>query len=124
VEIHSWKLVGFTGESVQRQSSSDRSLYLSLPALPGVSAGVFHYNSYLHALEPRAEVPETRWQQIKKHLHTDGFLVALTRTFWRGAWKYRERAFRAEENDQTALSTPVESPIRSTGAPASLNIRM
>src|ERR1700737_2901560 len=73
--------------------------YLILPALPGVTAGIFHYNSYLHALEPRAEVPETLWQQIKQHLHSDGFLVALTSIFWREAWKYGERAFRYCQHD-------------------------
>ena len=73
--------------------------YLILPALPGVTAGVFHYNSYLHALEPRAEVSETLWPQIKQHLHSDGFLVALTSIFWREAWKYGERAFRYCQHD-------------------------
>ncbi len=73
--------------------------YLILPALPGVTAGIFHYNSYLHALEPRAEVPETLWRQIKEHLHTDGFFVALTSIFWREAWKYGERAFRYSQHD-------------------------
>src|SRR6266853_1588467 len=67
--------------------------------LPGVTAGIFHYNSYLHALEPRAELPETLWQQIKVHLHADGFLVALTSIFWREAWKYGERAFRYCQHD-------------------------
>ena len=73
--------------------------HLILPALPGVTAGIFHYNSFLHALECRAEVPETPWQQIKEHLHTDGFLVALTSIFWREAWKYGERAFRYCQHD-------------------------
>ena len=73
--------------------------YLILPALPGVIAGVFHYNSYLHALEPRAELPETLWPQIKQHLHSDGFLVALSSIFWREAWKYGERAFRYCQHD-------------------------
>jgi nitroreductase len=51
------------------------------------------------ALDPRAEVPETLWQQIKQHLHSDGFLVALTSIFWRQAWKYGERAFRYCQHD-------------------------
>lgn len=73
--------------------------YLILPALPGITAGVFHYNSYLHALEPRAEVPETLQQHIKKQFHTDGFFVGLTSIFWREAWKYGERAFRYCQHD-------------------------
>ncbi|MBI4658755.1 MAG: nitroreductase family protein [Verrucomicrobia bacterium] len=67
--------------------------------LPGVTAGVFHYSPYLHALEPRAEVPETLWRQIREHFHTDGFLVALTSIVWREAWKYGERAFRYCQHD-------------------------
>jgi len=73
--------------------------HLILPALPGITAGFFHYNSFLHALEPRAEVPETLWRQINEHLHTNGFLVALTSIFWREAWKYGERAFRYCQHD-------------------------
>jgi SagB-type dehydrogenase family enzyme len=73
--------------------------HLILPPLPGVTAGVFHYNSFLHALEPRADVPESLWQHIKEHFRMDGFLVALTSIFWREAWKYGERAFRYCQHD-------------------------
>src|SRR5439155_3812583 len=72
---------------------------LILPALPGIIAGVFHYNPLLHALEPRAALPETLWHQIREHHHTDGFLVALTSILWREAWKYGERAFRYCQHD-------------------------
>ena len=101
--LSAWKSIPGNTWALRMNPSSGNlhptEAYLILPALPGVTAGVFHYNSYLHALEPRAEVPETLWPQIKQHLHSDGFLVALTSIFWREAWKYGERAFRYCQHD-------------------------
>src|SRR5213593_1949280 len=101
--LSAWKSIPGSTWSLRMNPSSGNlhptEAYLILPALPGVTAGIFHYNSFLHALEPRAEVPETLWQQINEHLHTDGFLVALTSIFWREAWKYGERAFRYCQHD-------------------------
>ncbi|MCI0538624.1 MAG: SagB/ThcOx family dehydrogenase [Verrucomicrobiales bacterium] len=112
--LSAWKSIPGNSWALRMNPSSGNlhptEAYLILPApacaaavaagrLPGVTAGVFHYNSYLHALEPRAEVPETLWQQIKEHFRTDGFLVALTSIYWREAWKYGERAFRYCQHD-------------------------
>ena len=101
--LSAWKSIPGSSWALRMNPSSGNlhptEAHLILPALPGVTAGVFHYNSYLHALEPRAQVPETLWQRIKEHLHTDGFLVALTSIFWREAWKYGERAFRYCQHD-------------------------
>jgi len=101
--LSAWKSIPGNSCALRMNPSSGNlhptEAHLILPALPGVTAGIFHYNSYLHALEPRAEVPETLWQHIKEHLHTDGFLVALTSIFWREAWKYGERAFRYCQHD-------------------------
>jgi len=101
--LSAWKSIPGNSWALRMNPSSGNlhptEAHLILPALPGVTAGIFHYNSYLHALEPRAEVPETLWQHIKEHLHTDGFLVALTSIFWREAWKYGERAFRYCQHD-------------------------
>lgn len=101
--LSAWKSIPGSTWALRMNPSSGNlhptEAHLILPARPGVPAGVFHYNSYLHALEPRAEMSETLWQQIKEHLHTDGFLVALTSIFWREAWKYGERAFRYCQHD-------------------------
>src|SRR3989449_7859730 len=112
--LSAWKSIPGSSWALRMNPSSGNlhptEAYLILPApacaaavaagrLPGITPGVFHYNSFLHALEPTAEVPETLWQQIKEHLHTDGFLVALTSIFWREAWKYGERAFRYCQHD-------------------------
>ena len=101
--LSAWKSIPGSSWALRMNPSSGNlhptEAYLILPALPAVTAGVFHYNPFLHALEPRAEVPEPLWQHIKEHLHTDGFLVALTSIFWREAWKYGERAFRYCQHD-------------------------
>ncbi len=101
--LSAWKSIPGNSWALRMNPSSGNlhptEAHLILPTLPGVTAGVFHYNSYLHALEPRALKPESLWLQIKQHLHSDGFLVALTSIFWREAWKYGERAFRYCQHD-------------------------
>jgi SagB-type dehydrogenase family enzyme len=101
--LSAWKSIPGNTWALRMNPSSGNlhptEAYLILPALPGITAGLFHYNSFLHVLEPRVEVPETLWKQIKEHLHTGGFLVALTCIFWREAWKYGERAFRYCQHD-------------------------
>ncbi|MHB8522260.1 MAG: SagB/ThcOx family dehydrogenase [Limisphaerales bacterium] len=101
--LSAWKSIPGSMWALRMNPSSGNlhptEAYLILAALPGVTAGIFHYNSYLHALEPRAEVPAMLWQHLKGHLHTDGFLVAVTSIFWREAWKYGERAFRYCQHD-------------------------
>ncbi len=101
--LSAWKSIPGSSWALRMNPSSGNlhptEAYLILPTLPGITAGIFHYNSFLHALEPRAEVPETIWRHVKGHLQTDGFLVALTSIFWREAWKYGERAFRYCQHD-------------------------
>jgi SagB-type dehydrogenase family enzyme len=101
--LSAWKSIAGSTWALRMNPSSGNlhptEAHLVLPALAGVTAGVFHYNPFLHALEPRAGIPETTWQKIKEHLHTDGFLVALTSISWREAWKYGERAFRYCQHD-------------------------
>ncbi len=101
--LSAWKSIPGSTWALRMNPSSGNlhptEAYMILPALPGITAGVFHYSPLLHALEPRAEGSDTLQQQIKKHFHTDGFLVALTSIFWREAWKYGERAFRYCQHD-------------------------
>ncbi len=101
--LSAWKSIPGSSWALRINPSSGNlhptEAHLILPGLPGITAGIFHYNSFLHALEPRAEVPETTWRHVKGHLQTDGFLVALTSIFWREAWKYGERAFRYCQHD-------------------------
>jgi SagB-type dehydrogenase family enzyme len=64
--------------------------YLLCPSLPGLRAGVYHYQPHDHRLERRADAPFA-WD--------GGVLVALTGIHWREAWKYGIRAFRYCQHD-------------------------
>ncbi len=73
--------------------------HLVMPGGGGLPAGLYHYNPLLHALEPRARVPEETARRLRAHLGVEGFLVGLTSIFWRESWKYGERAFRYCNHD-------------------------
>ena len=73
--------------------------HLVLPSLNGMDAGVYHYNSFLHALECRAVLPQNLIDKIKTHFETTGFLIGVSSVFWRESWKYGERAFRYCNHD-------------------------
>jgi SagB-type dehydrogenase family enzyme len=64
--------------------------YLISPTLPGLAAGVYHYQSEQHHLERRAAA-SLSW--------SGGVLLALTGIHWREAWKYGMRAFRYCQHD-------------------------
>jgi SagB-type dehydrogenase family enzyme len=64
--------------------------YLACPDLPGLPAGVYHYQPHDHRLERRASAPLAC---------SGGVLVALTGIHWREAWKYGVRAFRYCQHD-------------------------
>jgi len=64
--------------------------YLIFPSAGAFPAGVYHYNPYLHAIEPRA---------LGEFSFPAGFLFAFTSIHWREAWKYGERAFRYSNHD-------------------------
>jgi nitroreductase len=64
--------------------------YLACPELPGLPAGVYHYQPHDHRLERRASAP-LAW--------SGGVLLALTGIHWREAWKYGGRAFRYCQHD-------------------------
>ncbi len=70
--------------------------YLILPDLDEQSACSVHYNSYLHSLEKRAELPAEHAKWLNA---CSGFAVILTSIPWREAWKYGERAYRYCQHD-------------------------
>jgi len=69
--------------------------YLICPALPGLSAGVYHYLSHDHVLEQRAAPGSTSWGNELR----GGAVLALTGIHWREAWKYGLRAYRYCQHD-------------------------
>ncbi len=73
--------------------------YVILKTNEAYDPGVYHYNPYLHALEPRAKFLDELSKQLQGHFQTQGFLFALTSIYWREAWKYGERAFRYCNHD-------------------------
>jgi SagB-type dehydrogenase family enzyme len=75
--------------------------YLILPPLPeiGGRGGVFHYNPYIHGLEPRIRFDGSLWDRVRQHFGIDAFLVGLSSIPWRESWKYGERAFRYCSHD-------------------------
>jgi SagB-type dehydrogenase family enzyme len=73
--------------------------YLVLPALPGLEAGVYHYDSHDHALELRCRLTAEGSARLSANVPAGAFLVALSSVHWREAWKYGERAFRYCQHD-------------------------
>jgi len=74
--------------------------YIVLPEITEtLSAGVYHYNPYLHKIEKRASVKNQNWDKITEHFKSEGFIVGLSSIYWREAWKYGERAFRYCQHD-------------------------
>ncbi|HRD64990.1 MAG TPA: SagB/ThcOx family dehydrogenase [Candidatus Competibacter sp.] len=69
--------------------------YLICPALPGLTAGVYHYLSHDHALEQRAVPNSATWGNELR----GGAILALTGIHWREAWKYGLRAYRYCQHD-------------------------
>lgn len=92
--LSAWKSYGGSRWALRCNPSSGNlhptEGYLISPALPGLTAGVYHYQPEQHRLELRASVPFA-W--------SGGVLLALTGIHWREAWKYGVRAFRYCQHD-------------------------
>ncbi|MFO8084761.1 MAG: SagB/ThcOx family dehydrogenase [Desulfobacterales bacterium] len=102
--LSAWKGIPGSRWSLRINPSSGNlhptEVHLVLPAINGtIDAGVYHYNAFLHALEPRAVFSGDLWEKIERHFQTKGFIVAASSIFWRESWKYGERAFRYCNHD-------------------------
>jgi SagB-type dehydrogenase family enzyme len=73
--------------------------YAVVPGLPGLSAGVYHYDSHNHALEQRRAFSAADTARLAAALPGQSFLVGLSSIHWREAWKYGVRAFRYCQHD-------------------------
>ena len=60
---------------------------------------VCHYAPREHALEVRAHVGTTLWEELLQGYPPDTLFVGLTSIFWREAWKYGQRAYRYCQHD-------------------------
>jgi len=101
--ISAWKSIPDARWALRMNPSSGNlhptESYVILSQEIGCDPGIYHYSPFLHALECRADLPGELAGQIRRHLGSGGFLLALTSIFWREAWKYGERAFRYCNHD-------------------------
>ena len=101
--LSAWKSTGQNSWALRINPSSGNlhptEAYLAIPSIDGIDAGIYHYVSYDHCLELRAQTPLTIWQDLGAHFGGRGFLIGLTSIFWRESWKYGERAFRYCNHD-------------------------
>ncbi len=75
--------------------------YLIAGPLEGVTAtpAVFHYCPAIHALEIRAQLPDTAWETLRAGFPQNTVFVGLSSIYWRESWKYGVRAFRYCHHD-------------------------
>lgn len=96
--LSAWKKAGADRWSLRINPSSGNlhptEAHLIIPSVYGLDSGVFHYFSYEHALEQRAQLPDTLWSHMASHFGGPGFIVSLSTIYWRESWKYGERAYR------------------------------
>jgi SagB-type dehydrogenase family enzyme len=73
--------------------------YAVVPELPGLAAGVYHYDSLNHRLERRCALEGEAAAALARQLPPGSFLVGLSSVHWREAWKYGERGYRYCQHD-------------------------
>lgn len=99
--VSAWKSYGGVSWALRCNPSSGNlhptEGYLVTGEMPGIEAGVYHYQSRDHALERRGE-----WvgaHAAPNDAFKAGFLIGLSSIHWREAWKYGMRAFRYCQHD-------------------------
>jgi SagB-type dehydrogenase family enzyme len=73
--------------------------YAVVPSLPGLEAGVYHYESRDHRLTRRCTLTSEHGKGLADRLPAGSFLIGLSSIHWREAWKYGERAYRYCQHD-------------------------
>ncbi|MCH8175706.1 MAG: SagB/ThcOx family dehydrogenase [Proteobacteria bacterium] len=74
-------------------------LIIGPQASPGIKSGLYHYDSYHHALELRRLFGKHLWKALACGISENGFFIGLSSIYWREAWKYGERAYRYCHHD-------------------------
>ena len=74
-------------------------LIIGQQALPSIKKGLYHYNSYYHALEIHRRFGKHLWKELASQIPENGFFIGLSSIYWREAWKYGERAYRYCQHD-------------------------
>ena len=75
--------------------------YLIAPPLEDFNErpGIYHYAPREHALELRAPLAPSAWENLKATFPQPVFFLGLSSIHWREAWKYGERAYRYCNHD-------------------------
>jgi SagB-type dehydrogenase family enzyme len=90
--VHHYRTAGGTGAQYHLE------LYFVCTDLNDLGAGVYHYSALDHSLrllrpgDHRATLMEATGNEPS--VATAPVVMAMTSTFWRNAWRYRERAYR------------------------------
>jgi SagB-type dehydrogenase family enzyme len=90
--VHHYRTAGGTGAQYHLE------LYFVCTDLADLDAGVYHYSAIDHSLrllrsgDHRATLVEATGNEPS--IATAPVVLAMTSTFWRNAWRYRERAYR------------------------------
>ncbi|MDN5861583.1 MAG: SagB/ThcOx family dehydrogenase, partial [Pseudonocardia sp.] len=90
--VHQYRTAGGTGAQYHLE------LYFVCAGLADLDAGVYHYSAIDHSLrllragDFRAALVEATGDEPS--IAAAPVVLALTSTFWRNAWRYRERAYR------------------------------
>jgi SagB-type dehydrogenase family enzyme len=103
--ISAWKQAGEVRWALRSNPSSGNlhptEAYLLIDALAGLAPApsLYHYAPKEHALELRAQWPQTSATRLLRRFPPEAILVGLTSVNWRETWKYGERAFRYCQHD-------------------------
>jgi SagB-type dehydrogenase family enzyme len=103
--ISAWKQAGEVRWALRSNPSSGNlhptEAYLLINALAGLAPApsLYHYAAKEHALELRAQWPQTGATRLLQRFPPDAFLIGLSSVNWRETWKYGERAFRYCQHD-------------------------
>jgi SagB-type dehydrogenase family enzyme len=101
--LSAWKELSGDRWSLRMNPSSGNlhptECHLILPTTENLNSGLYHYDSFGHALECRAALTADSGAILRDHFGADGFLTGLSNIFWREAWKYGERAYRYCNHD-------------------------
>ena len=100
--LSAWKQLGDARWSLRCNPSSGNlhpteAYVLGQPDGLGEGPALWHYTPLLHALERRASLEPTWWDELRGG--GEGLIVGLSSIHWREAWKYGERAFRYCQHD-------------------------
>ncbi|MCH7988155.1 MAG: SagB/ThcOx family dehydrogenase, partial [Planctomycetes bacterium] len=103
--LTAWKQAGTSRWALRVNPSSgnlhptESYLIIGPQASPGIKSGLYHYDSYHHALELRRLFGKHLWKALACGISENGFFIGLSSIYWREAWKYGERAYRYCHHD-------------------------